>query len=80
MENNFLKVEGDQFVKDKKTSALLTVNKNILLQNEARKKLGQKLNGKDEEINKLKEKVNEITYDIGEIKNMLSMLLQKKDC
>ena len=80
MENNFLKVEGDQFVKDKKTSALLTINKNILLQNEARKKLGQKLNGKDEEINKLKEKVNEITDDIGEIKNMLSMLLQKKDC
>ena len=79
MEDNFLKVEGDQFVKDKKTNALLTVNRNILLQNEARKKLGQKLNGKDEEINKLKEKVNEITDDIGEIKFMLSLLLQKKD-
>jgi ACT domain-containing protein len=79
MKNNFLKVEGDQFVKDKRTSALLTVNKNVLLQNEARKKLGQKLTSKDDEINKLKEQVNEITDDIGEIKNMLSLLLQKKD-
>jgi ACT domain-containing protein len=79
MKNNFLKVEGDQFVKDKRTNALLTVNKNILLQNEARKKLGQKLTSKDDEINKLKEQVNEITDDIGEIKNMLSLLLQKKD-
>jgi ACT domain-containing protein len=79
MKDNYLKVEGDQFVKDKRTNALLTVNKNILLQNEARKKLGQKLTSKDDEINKLKEQVNEITDDIGEIKNMLSLLLQKKD-
>jgi ACT domain-containing protein len=79
MKNNFLKVEGDQFVKDKRTSALLTVNKNVLLQNEARKKLGQKLNSKDDEINNLKSKVEEITNDIGEIKTMLMLLLKKED-
>jgi septal ring factor EnvC (AmiA/AmiB activator) len=77
--NSFLKVEGDQFVKDKKNSALLTVNKNVLLQNEARKKLAEKINGKNDEINILKDKVVEITNDIDEIKNMLKMLLQKKD-
>lgn len=77
--DNFLKVEGDQFVKDKKNSALLTVNKNVLLQNEARKKLAEKINGKNDEINILKDKVVEITNDIDEIKNMLKMLLQKKD-
>ena len=77
--NSFLKVEGDQFVKDKKNSALLTVNRNVLLQNEARKKLAEKINGKNDEINILKDKVVEITNDIDEIKNMLKMLLQKKD-
>lgn len=77
--DNFLKVEGDQFVKDKKNSALLTVNKNVLLQNEARKKLAEKINGKNDEINILKDKVVEITNDIDEIKHMLKMLLQKKD-
>jgi len=65
MKDNYLKVEGDLYVKDKRTSALLTVNKNVLLQNEARKKLGQKLNSKDDEINNLKSKVEEITNDIG---------------
>lgn len=77
--DNFLKVEGDQFVKDKKNSALLTVNRNVLLQNEARKKLAEKINGKNDEINILKDKVVEITNDIDEIKHMLKMLLQKKD-
>jgi ACT domain-containing protein len=79
MENNYLKVEGDLYVKDKRTNALLTVNKNVLLQNEARKKLGQKLNSKDDEINNLKSKVEEITNDIGEIKTMLKLLLKKED-
>jgi len=79
MKDNYLKVEGDLYVKDKRTSALLTVNKNILLQNEARKKLGQKLNSKDDEINNLKSKVEEITNDIGEIKTMLTLLLKKED-
>jgi septal ring factor EnvC (AmiA/AmiB activator) len=77
--DNFLKVEGDQFVKDKKNSALLTVNRNVLLQNEARKKLAEKINGKNDEINILKDKVVEITNDIDEIKTMLKILLQKKD-
>lgn len=79
MKDNYLKVEGDLFVKDKRTNALLTVNRNVLLQNEARKKLGQKLNSKDDEINSLKNKVEEITNDIGEIKTMLSLLLKKED-
>jgi ACT domain-containing protein len=79
MKDNYLKVEGDLYVKDKRTSALLTVNKNVLLQNEARKKLGQKLNSKDDEINNLKSKVEEITNDIGEIKTMLTLLLKKED-
>jgi ACT domain-containing protein len=79
MTDNYLKVEGDLYVKDKRTNALLTVNKNVLLQNEARKKLGQKLNSKDDEINTLKTKVEEITNDIGEIKTMLMLLLKKED-
>lgn len=79
MQDRFLKVEGDQFVKDTKTSALLTVNRSILIQNEARKKLGKKINGNDEEINKLKEQVNNISQQMDDIKSMLKIMLDKKD-
>jgi septal ring factor EnvC (AmiA/AmiB activator) len=75
----YLKVEGDQFVKDKSTNAILAVNRNILLQNEARKKLGSKLKDSGDEINNLKLKVEQINTDIFEIKDMLKMLIQKKD-
>ena len=79
MSERFLKVEGGNFIKDNKTSALITINKNILIQNEARKKIGSKIKGNDSEINNLKQKVNEITDDISEIKNMLKILIEKKE-
>jgi ACT domain-containing protein len=79
MSEKYLKIEGDQFVKDVRTKAVLAVNRSILMQNEARKKLGQKINGKDDEINNLKRKVDEITGDISDIKEMLKTLLQNKD-
>ena len=79
MSEQYLKIEGDQFVKDVRTKAVLAVNRSILMQNEARKKLGQKINGKDDEINNLKRKVDEITGDISDIKEMLKTLLQNKD-
>ena len=79
MSEQYLKIEGDQFVKDVRTKAVLAVNRSILMQNEARKKLGEKINGKDVEINNLKRKVDEITGDISDIKEMLKTLLQNKD-
>ena len=79
MSEQYLKIEGDQFVKDVRTKAVLAVNRSILMQNEARKKLGEKINGKDTEINNLKRKVDEITGDISDIKEMLKTLLQNKD-
>lgn len=79
MSEQYLKIEGDQFVKDVRTKAVLAVNRSILMQNEARKKLGEKINGKDAEINNLKRKVDEITGDISDIKEMLKTLLQNKD-
>lgn len=79
MDENFLKVEGNQFIKSKNTGALLTVNKNILIQNEARKKLGQKLNSNNDEINNMKNKIDEISVEINEIKNFLKLLIEKKE-
>jgi uncharacterized coiled-coil DUF342 family protein len=78
MDKNLVKVEGDQFVKNKKNGAILAVNRNILAQNEARKKLGQKINGNDTEINNLKCKIEEMSNDIGEIKSLLNHLIQKR--
>lgn len=79
MENNIVKVEGGQLVKDKTNGALLTVNRTILQQNEARKKLGKKLSGNDDEINKLKTKIQEMSNDMTEIKSLLQTLIHKKD-
>lgn len=78
MNDRYLRVEGDQFVKDKTTSALLTVNRNVLLQNESRKKLGGKLKDNGEEINNLKTKINNLNDDITEIKSMLKILIDQK--
>jgi ACT domain-containing protein len=79
MNDNIVKVEGDQFVKNKKNGALLAVNRNLLAQNEARKKLSMKISGKDNEINNMKTKIEELSNDIGEIKSLLYNLIQKKD-
>ena len=79
MENNIVKVEGGQFVKNRTNGALLAVNKNILEQNEARKKLGKKLSGNDAEINTLKTKIEEMSNDMNEIKSLLHTLIHKKD-
>ena len=72
----FIKVEGDQFVKNTENSALLTVNKAAITENEARKMLAGKLNGKNDEINKIKSKVEDLSSDISEIKSMLKQILR----
>jgi ACT domain-containing protein len=79
MKENLLKVEGDLFVKDRKNGAILAVNKNILIQNEARKKMGKKMSSNDTEINNLKSKIEELSNDMTEIKSLLKTLIQKKD-
>lgn len=79
MKDDLVKVEGGQFVKNRKNGALLAVNRNVLAQNEARKKLGQKINGNDVEINNLKTKIEEMSNDMDEIKSLLKTLIHKKD-
>jgi|VirMetMinimDraft_7_1064189.scaffolds.fasta_scaffold146187_1 hypothetical protein len=72
----FVKVEGNHFVKNTENSALLTVNKAALAENEARKMLAKKLNGKNDEINTLKTKVESLSTDISEIKFLLKQILK----
>jgi len=71
-----VKVEGGDFAKDTKNKAILAINPAALQQNEARKKLSEKINGKNEEINKLKDKVENLSLDISEIKSMLKQLIK----
>lgn len=73
-----LKVEGGQFVKNTDNAALLTVNRSVLAENEARKKLSAKLNFKNEEINILKSQVDNLSNDISDIKSMMAQLLSNK--
>jgi hypothetical protein len=72
-----VKVEGTHFVKDVKTGALLTTSSSVLMENEARKKLASRLNGKNEDINNLKLQVSEMSNDMREIKTLLAALLQQ---
>jgi hypothetical protein len=72
----FVKVEGNQFVKNTENSALLTVNKAALAENEARKMLAKKLNGRNDEINTLKNKVESLSTDISEMKFLLKQILK----
>lgn len=72
-----VKVEGTPYSKDTKTKALLTTSQEVLAQNEARKRLSASLKGKDDEINKLKTQVGDITNDLAEIKALLKQLLTK---
>jgi len=74
-----VKVEGTDFVKDTKTTALLATNRAVLAENEARKKLGARISGKNDEINTLKSQVNTLTEDMSEIKKMLQTLLEKNN-
>lgn len=72
-----IKVEGTPFSKDTETKALLTTSHDVLLQNEARKRLSASLKGKDSEINKLKIEMQNVQSEMSEIKTLLKQLLSK---
>jgi hypothetical protein len=74
-----VKVEGGQFVKDTSNKALLTVNRSVLQENEARKKLSGKLNGHNGEINTLRTQVDTLAKDMSEIKMLLNQLVNNKE-
>lgn len=73
----FVKVEGTNFIKDTGTNALLMTGRNALVENEARKKLADRMNGKNTEINNLKNQVEELSSDMKEIKSLLTALLKQ---
>jgi len=72
----FVKVEGTEFVKDTKTSALLMTGRNALAENEARKKMAARLKSKDDNINKIEDDVDDLKKDLLEIKRLLKQLVE----
>jgi uncharacterized protein YoxC len=72
-----LKVEGTNFVKDTKTNALLMTGRSALIENEARRKLAERINGKNDEINTLKSQVESMSQDMKDIKQLLNALLNQ---
>ena len=72
-----LKVEGTNFVKDTATNALLMTGRSALIENEARRKLAQRINGKNDEINILKFQVESMSQDMKDIKQLLNALLNQ---
>lgn len=72
-----LKVEGTNFVKDTNTNALLMTGRSALIENEARRKLAERINGKNIEINTLKSQVESMSQDMKDIKQLLNALLNQ---
>ena len=72
-----LKVEGTNFVKDTKTNALLMTGRSALIENEARRKLAERINGKNDEINTLKSQVESMSQDMKDIQQLLNALLNQ---
>jgi uncharacterized protein YoxC len=70
-----LKVEGTNFVKDTTTNALLMTGRSALIENDARRKLAERINGKNDEINTLKSQVESMSQDMKDIKHLLNALL-----
>ena len=70
-----LKVEGTNFVKDTTTNALLMTGRSALIENEARRKLAERINDKNDEINTLKSQVESMSQDMKDIKQLLNALL-----
>jgi hypothetical protein len=56
-----IKVEGTNFVKDTGTNALLMTGRAGLTENEARKRLADRINGKNDDINNLKVQVQDLS-------------------
>lgn len=71
-------VEGTPYVKDTSTSALLTVNRTAIEQNEARKRLSNNLKAKSDDINNIKSQIESLNSDLSEIKELLKNLLVKE--
>jgi hypothetical protein len=74
----FIPVEGTPYVKDTNTSALLTVNRTAIEQNEARKRLSNNLKAKSDDINNIKSQIASLNSDLSEIKELLKTLLVKE--
>lgn len=71
-----IKVEGTVFSKDTKTGALVTTSKSVIAENEVRKRLSKTMTDKNNEINSLKTKVDNLSTDVQEIKLLLTKILQ----
>ena len=51
--------------------------RSALIENEARRKLAERINGKNDEINTLKSQVESMSQDMKDIKQLLNALLNQ---
>ena len=73
--SNYIPVEGQKgLYRDNDTSAIINRDKSAYKSYMARKKA---LETKDNELNKMKEDIDNVKGELGEIKGLLSTLVQK---
>ena len=73
--SNYTPVEGQKgLYRDNDTAAIVNRDKNAYKSYMARKKA---LESKDNELNKMKEDLDNVKSELGEIKGLLSTLVQK---
>ena len=72
---NYIPVEGAHgFYRDSSTSAIINCDKKAYLDYMKRKKISK---AKSNELNKMKEDLDNVKGELGEIKGLLSTLVQK---
>lgn len=73
--SRYVSVEGfSNLVRDKKTNAILNIDKRAIEEAKERKKIKQE---KRMQENELKDKVNKLETDISEIKEAIQLLLKR---
>ena len=77
MENELLKTDDPNLLKDKKTGALLSVDSRGLAARKVLIKKQQEQRKDKEELNSIKEQVDDIQNEMSEIKDLLKAILQK---
>ena len=79
MSDNYVKVEGNfNLVKDKKTGAILNIDKNGLEAAKRRKRLAVEQQKEKEIIHQLKSENEELKNDVKEMKKLLNDLIDSK--
>ena len=76
-DNNTIKTEDPTYVKDTENQALLSVDVSTRNEYLLRRKALERSQSAESDINSMKQEIDQLKYDIGDIKGMLAQVINK---